>query len=255
MSDVDARTGDPDVDASVTDDDAPASAIDAPPAAACGTTDPALQLCLEFDESSLVTARDGSGNALDAAMANVMTATRTIPTSSPAVKIAGTSTITIPDSAVLDQSAFTISAWIQRSSLPAIGERFGIVDVGNRQAALAIDDNGTVTCLVKTIDDLWAGTGGSTTLNQWALVACTYQAPQLCMYVFKNGSATPTKSCGSTDGAAIDTSANPGGAIGALFDTANVPEQQLAGNLDSVRYYSRALTQTQLCTAGGLTGC
>jgi hypothetical protein len=255
--DVDAAIGvDPPIDTSPEPQPDAAVPIDAmPAAAACGTSDPALELCLELDEPSLAIARDGSGKLHDAAMTNVTAATRSVPETSPALKIAGTSTITIADTADFDHAAFTISAWVQRTSLPAFNQRYGVVDVGNRQAALAIDDDGNATCLVKTVDDIWVGTGGSTTLNQWALVACTYQAPQLCTYVFRNGSATATKICGNTDGAAVDMSVNAGGTVGALFDAANQPAQRLAGNIDSVRYYSRALTQTQLCTAGGLTGC
>ncbi|HEU0033902.1 MAG TPA: LamG domain-containing protein [Kofleriaceae bacterium] len=236
-------------------DDAPPSPDGPPAQITCATSDSALELCLEFEDPTLGTARDGSTGAHDASVANATQTTRDVPATSRAVGIASGTSILVPDSSDFDSQQVTISAWVQRAGLPASGQRFGVFDLGNRQAALAIDDAGKVVCLVKTTDDIWVGTGGATGINEWALVACTYNEPQLCMYTFRNGSATATKQCGNTNGDPVDTSLNIGAAVGALFDTSNNPSSRFVGNIDSVRVYSRALSQTEICTAGGISGC
>lgn len=236
----------PSPDASVT--------LDAPPQVTCTTSDSSLALCLEFEDTTQALAIDGSGHGHDAAINGTTPITRDVPASSRALTIANGS-IMVGDSSDLDSQTLTISAWVRRTSKPAAGQRYGIVDIGRKQAALAIDDDGNVVCMVRTEFDIWVGTGGVTSANEWSLVACTYDAPDLCMYVFKNGSAEPSVECGSTDGAALDVSVNAGGAIGALFDTANQPVSKLAGAVDSIRIYSRALTEKQLCEANGLSGC
>jgi len=249
---VDAHV--PSVDGAVNETDA-AVGLDAPPQITCTTSDGSLKLCLEFEDTGLAVAVDGSGLHHDATMAAASATTRDVPVNSRAIGVAGTTAILIPDTNDFDSQTVTISAWVQRSALPSNGQRFGVVDVGRRQAALAIDDQGRVTCFVKTSANIWFIPGGSTTLNQWALAACTYDAPTLCAYSFRNGSSTPSVVCGNTDGATLDTSTASGSAIGALLDTQNNPSSRLAGNVDSVRVYSRALSESELCNANALSGC
>ena len=121
---------------------------------------------------------------------------------------------------------------------------------------MAVDDRLVLPrSLSTTAGDTWVGSGAIIPANKWTLVACTYDSPELCMYTFPNGTHPGTVDCGNTDGALIDVSINAGGTIGAMFDTSTQPVQKLSGSSDSVRVYSRALSTTQLCTAGGLTGC
>jgi len=255
-----AGPGDDDVgvDAPTTDPgtDAPQVELDAPPQVTCTTSDGSLTLCLEFEDAATTIALDGSGRGHDASVANASAVTRDVPELSRALAIQPATTIMIPDSPDFDVQTLTVSAWVQRTGLPQNGQRFGVVDVGRKQAAIAIDGNGDLVCMVRTTaGDTWVGTGGAVPANSWTLTACTYDAPTLCMYTFTSGNPTPTSECGDTDGEPLDTSSPAGGTIGALFDTANTPSSKLAGNVDSIRLYGRALTATQLCTAGGLTGC
>ncbi len=226
-----------------------------PPQVLCSTSDSALELCIEFEDSNLVTALDGSGNQHDASLTAATAATRDVPAISRAIAIGSSTSVLVPDSSDFNLQTVTLTAWLQRGALPASGQSFGVVDIGRRQAALTIDSSGRVSCFVKTDNTLFFRPGGTTTLNEWTLAACTYDAPTLCTYVFKNGSATPSVTCGSTDGESLDTSATSGAAIGALFDTSDNPSSRFNGKLDSVRIYSRALTEAQICAAGGLTGC
>jgi hypothetical protein len=229
--------------------------IDAPPQVTCTTTDTSLKLCLELEDQSTGVAIDGSGGNHDAAVTNATAATRNVPVTSRALTVGSSSSIMIGDSSDFDVQTLTISAWVKRSATPSFNQRYGVVDVGRKQAALALDDQGRVVCMVRTAQDIWVGTGGATSVNEWSLVACTYDAPDLCMYTFKGGSSTPTVECGQTDGAAIDMTVNAGGTIGALFDSSNQPISKLAGSIDSIRVYGRALSESQLCTANGLSGC
>lgn len=230
--------------------------IDSPPQVTCTTSDPTLKLCLELEDTGTSVALDGSGGDHDASIANATATTRDVPAPSRALTVGSTSSIMIGDSSDFDVQTLTISAWVKRSATPSSGQRFGVVDVGRRQAAMALDDQGRVVCMIRTDFDIWVGTGfASTAINEWSLVACTYDAPELCMYTFKNGSSNPDVECGNTDGEPIDMSVNAGGTIGALFDSSNQPVSKLAGSVDSIRVYGRALTEGQLCQANGLAGC
>jgi hypothetical protein len=230
--------------------------VDAPPAQVlCTTSDGALKLCLEFEDPTLGIALDGAGGSHDAIVTAATATTRDIPTTSRAIGLGATSSVMIPDSAAFDLQTVTLSAWIQRSALPASGRSYGVIDLGRRQASLSIDDTGHAVCAVKTDTTLWFRSGGTTAVNEWALAACTYNAPTLCTYVWRNGNPTASVTCGTTDGEPLDTSTNAGEAIGALLDTSNNPSSRFTGKLDAVRVYGRELTETELCTAGGLSGC
>ena len=230
---------------------------DAPPARTCTTSDGALEVCLELDDAfGTGIALDGSGHLRDATLDSVTTATRDVPVVSQAAGISISTTIRLAETSALDMQTATLVAWVQRSSLPNSGGRFGVVDIGRRQAAMGIDDTGHVVCFVKTDDTIWVRPGGSTRLNEWALAACTYDPPMLCAYSFRNGSSSPEVTCGNTDGASLDTSSTSGTAVGALFDVdTGSLQSHLKGNVDGVRIYSRALSQDELCNSGNIPGC
>ena len=237
----------PSTDAAVT--------LDAAPQVVCTSSDPSLRLCIEFEDPTLGIALDGSGLENHASVAGVTSTTRAVPATSQAVGVTASTEIMIPDTADFDLQTLTMTAWVQRTALPDFDERFGVIDVGQRQAALAIDDLGRVTCFVKTSSTLWFRTGGSTGNGEWALAACTYDAPRLCAWSFRNGSSTPDVVCGNTNSAPLDTSASSGSTIGALLDSSSTPSSRFSGNIDSVRIYSRALSEAELCMSGGLSGC
>ena len=232
-----------------------AAVLDAPPQVTCTTSDSTLALCLELEDEGTAVAIDGSGKNHDAQVVGATAFTRDVPATSRALTLSSISSMMVADSPDFDLQTLTISAWVRRTALPANNQRFGVVDVGRKQAALAIDAAGKVVCMVRTAADIWIGTGGATAVNEWSLVACTFADDELCMYVFKNGSATPTVQCGFTDGAPLDLSIASGGAIGALFDTSNQPVSKLIGAIDSIRIYKRALTAGELCSANGISGC
>lgn len=249
--------GAPAIDASPTVDSSdPPPPIDAPPQqVTCTTSDSSLKLCLELEDPALGTARDGSGLGHDATVTGATMTTRDVPEVSQALGVAGGTTILVPATSDLDLQVVTVSAWVRRTGTPSGTNRFGVIDIGNRQAALAIDSQGRAVCFVRDSGAVWVGPGGTTAANEWDFVACTYDAPQLCTYVWRNGSATASKECGATDGDPLDLAGTIGTAIGALFDSNDNPASRLAGSIDSIRVYGRALSETELCTSAGISGC
>lgn len=232
--------------------DAPKVPVDAPPNA-CDTTDTSLRLCIEFDESDLATAttaRDGSGLAHDMAIDNIAVASRNVPAQSQAAQLSSSSTIKLAQHADFDLQQFTVTAWIRRgASNPA--QTQGVIDTG-AQYALSIDTFGRVQCGI-THDGTTTFPGlAQTSGNQWNLVACTYNGSNLCGYAFQNGSASPQTECDSYT-QSVDTNAGYGTTIGAWA----VPTSgsQFIGSVDQVRVYARALSQQELCTAAGISGC
>ena len=236
---------------------ADAPPADTPPARTCTTSDGSLEVCLELDDPfGSGVALDGSGHLRDATLASVTTATRDVPVVSQAAGISISTTIRLAETSALESRSSTLMAWVQRSSLPGSGGRFGVIDIGRRQAAMGIDDTGDVVCFVKTDDTIWVRPGGNTRLNEWALAACTYDPPLLCAYSFRNGSSNPDVTCGNTDGRSLDTSSTSGTALGALFDVdTGSLQSHFKGNLDGIRIYSRALSADELCRSGNIPGC
>jgi hypothetical protein len=235
-----------------------AADIDAPPQqVTCTTSDPALKVCLEFEDSSLAaTALDGTAGAHHATLTSVTAGTRDVPGNSRAATVGAASSIMLADSTDFDVQTVTLAAWVRRTATPSSGSRFGIIDIGRRNAGMAIDSGGNVLCFVKTSQNLWVRSGGGTATNEWAFAACTYENDELCAYSFRNGSATPSVQCGiTTDGLPLDTGDGQG-TIGALFDlTSGALMQHFIGSIDAVRVYNRALTESQLCDSAGLSGC
>jgi hypothetical protein len=220
---------------------------------ACHTTDASLRLCVEFDDPGLAmatTALDGSGLAHDPAIANMTVGTRTVPAQSQAAQLSSTSTITLATQADFDLQQFTLTAWMKRgASNPA--QTQGVIDTG-AQYALSIDTFGRVQCGVTHNGTTTYPGLAQTNGNEWDLVACTYDGAKLCGYAFPNGSASAQTTC-NTFVQSLDTNAGYGTRIGRWA----VPTSgsQFIGSLDQVRIYARALSEQELCTAAGLTGC
>lgn len=253
---VDAPPGPPPVDArEEPQGDAPPPTPDAPPPqVTCTTSDGALSVCLEFEDPVLGTAVDGSGRGHDATVTGATALMRDVPAVSKAIGVAAGTTIRVAETTDLDLPEVTVAAWVQRVGTPSSGQRYGVLDIGTRQTAISIDDQGRAICSVKDDANIWVRSGGTTGSGEWAFIACTFDAPELCTYVFRNGSTTPSVTCGNTDGDPLDTSDTNGMLVGALFSNGN-PASRLAGAIDAIRVYGRALTETELCNSAGLTGC
>jgi len=233
----------------------PPPPVDAP-FVTCTTSDPDLAVCLELEDPANLGV-DGSGKSHDATLANVTTTQRPVPAPSRAVTVDITSDIAIADSADFNMSGYTLAAWVDPDSAAASGDEAGVLDLGAREAALVIDDQGRVVCYAKTTQTLWFRTGPTVASGQWSFVACTYQEPTLCAYVLHADGSGPEKTCGSTtDGAPMHTSSTFGVKVGNVVDAPSGPTGvRMHGGVDAIRVYRRGLTQTELCASAGLPGC
>jgi hypothetical protein len=231
-------------------DAGPDTAIDSPGQSPCVVTDPNLVWCLELDEPGLATATtaiDGSGKHHDPTITNITLATRTVPASSQVITTSTASSITLTKPAEFNLQQFTISAWIFRKSTAELG----VIDT-ERQYTLSIDTTDqTVECAISNpAQQTISYTGGSQTgANEWDLIACTYDGAQVCTYSFRNGSLQANQACWSRSSTTATTGTRS--SVGSWADS----NMHFVGSLDQIRVYSRALSQQEICTAGGLTGC
>ena len=222
-------------------------------AAACDVPDPTgLVLCLEFDDASLATmAIDSSGKGHNAT-SNVPAGnlvTRTVPITSQAIQVVSTTEILVADSADFDAAAYTAMAWVHRENQPNTGGLYSVIDLG-QQFAIAINDDATIGCALQVSStESFLVTGPAVTLNEWDVLACTYDGTNVCDYVFHGSSTTPNTTCTSIG--SNDTASTAGIAIG----SATAGGDHLAGKLDSALLFTRTLTASEICAAAGLTGC
>ena len=233
------------------------SPVDAPPPLSCAAPDTAgLVLCLELDDPGLTTATDTSTHGHNAVISNVTVANpaRTVPAVSQAAQITPTSSIRIPDSSDFNAQKFTVMAWVHREALPATNTAYGLIDVGF-QYQMRIDDQSQVICDLVSGGTAYAAVGNGVALNEWDLVACTYDGAELCATVFRNGSANAMSGCMAWQ-KTVNMVPISGISIADLITPiGSATGVRLVGKLDSVRVFTRALTQQQLCLAGGITGC
>ncbi len=232
--------------------DAPGDArkvIDVPPAPTCQTSDPSLVWCLEFDEPNLATAAmalDSSGLHHDPSIANITTTTRSVPASSQVITLATSSTISIAKPSDFDLQAFTITAWVRRGS----NGELGIVDTSKQYTMSIASTDHTVECAVSNGTQTVSYQGSALTgMSEWDLVACTYDRANVCEYVFRNGSNSSQSGCSGRNLTTATTGTTT--TVGSWADGTS----HFVGDIDQVRLYSRALTEQEICTAGGLTGC
>lgn len=257
----DASTGGGGADADVTPGDDAAPPIDgavdpdAPPQqVTCTTSDPDLRLCLEFEDPTPGTAVDGSGLGHDATVAAATPAVRDVPVTSNALGINVETAIRVGATADHALQTITIAGWVRRTATPSF--EYGVIDIGDGQTQATIDEDGKAVCHVFDGFTPWFRPGGTVTLNEWDFIACTYDSPTICTYVFHGANPAPDVVCGNTDGFALDTSDTTGTTIGAL--PANDDDglnSHLIGAVDAIRIYARALTAAELCASAGLTGC
>src|SRR5258706_5680812 len=230
--------------------DAPADVgIDGPPPL-CEVADASLVLCLEFNEVGLAGAAnaiDGSGKHHDAALSNIGVTTRTVPATSQAITLTSSTDITLPMHSDFDLQHFTLSAWVKRNALAEMG----VFDTGKQYTISLFNADGSVECAVshQTTTSGFAN-GSPTASGEWDLVACTNDGAQLCSYSFRNGSKTPTVKCLAYT-QSIDTGIGLGTTVGEWAGGGS----HFTGALDQVRVYNRALSASQLCVQGGLSGC
>lgn len=142
------------------------------------------------------------------------------------------------DSALNPTAAFTYTGWVKLTSIPS-GTNFPVVGMfdGDGNSFMTIGDGGKVVVLAK-VGGVQLSKTGATTLSTgtWYFVSAVYNGSTL--EVFLNG---------TTDGSAIAVGAVSTTSIPFNIGAANSGAAGLMnGQIDDVRFWSRALTSTEI---------
>jgi hypothetical protein len=204
-----------------------------PIARTCHVADPALRLCLDFEDASLVPiTHDGSEEPMpnDAVTIAVVPMLRGL---EQAAQVGASSSIIVAPSPELEVSPnLTIEMWVDPSALPHGTLVYPLASTG--AYALSIDDKGAVGCSIGAFQIA----GGTVATNAWTHVACTFDGAQLSVYT--NGDAAQ---CQQHAGAIPLAMAIGLGSNGYL------------GGLDNAHLYARALSAAEICSRAGRTNC
>lgn len=208
----------------------------------CATAEPALVLCVDFEDPSLASAAiDGSDFGNDAVATNVTAMPRI--TGEQAAELKPMSSLHVPESPMLDVDDFTIEMWIAPKSAPRRREVAGLFD-NLGQYTMQLDEDREIQCGLGTIDTV--GSEARVPLNMWSHVACRYTAGEMRVYV--NGHVSDCKTYGTPVGHLGVVGSTIGSRVGLAPNTYT---SRLVGGIDNVRVYSAALDDAQLCAAAG----
>lgn len=223
--------------------------VDIPPAPQpvprhCGVSEAGVLLCIDFEDPSLAQlAIDGSPHHNNAVAANVASIER-LP-GEKAASLSSTSTLLVPESAMLDVPKLTLEMWIRPAAEPGKGKSVGLFD-NPGQYAMRFENKRRVRCGL-TDDDDSAHSAASVPMNMWSHVACRFDGNNLRIYI--NGQLSE---CATFDGT-IKPGGLPGAAIGSRLIAGPLPlhRDPFIGAVDNVRIYNSALPDDQICTAAG----
>ena len=247
---VDAAAGTTPDATAVPEPDAPLTPTFAP----CATTDTTgLVACYEFEDDFQAAGKvhDSSANHLDAMAHDLVPANRN---ASKAAQVTPGTSIYAPQVPALDlATGFTIALWVNPSALPSEGSVLGLVDHEEQYAMAIGKSSGSVTarCILTGLDFYeWVD---GLTANAWSMLACTWDGTNLCAYRW----TSPTSHAANCfePGQSPAATGSHGLAIGSL-SSGGAPLDRLAGDLDSLHVYDRALATAGLCAAiGQPAGC
>ena len=197
---------------------------------------PGLVAAYNFDEASGATVLDRSSSGLNGTITG---ATRTAAGhAGGALTFSGTSNwVTVPDNAVLDVTRVTVSAWVRPTTLS--GWRTVLMKetaTGLAYTLYAHDNGPRPAGYISTGGDEVAATGtAALATNTWTHLTQTFDGTAIRLYV--NGALVRT----------VNLTGNIVNGAGPLRIGGNGPwGEYFAGQIDDVRIYNRALTQTEI---------
>lgn len=219
-----------------------------PVARACSqVTDPALRLCIDFDDGTTA-ATDGSSYQNQVESQNLTPMTRD---AEQAVQVDRTSKLYVPETPALDiEDELTVSLWVKIApgDLPRPTEKRWLFD-NNAQYFAYLHDGAALRCGSQNVNVETLALADGT----WHHIACTYEPETMRVYIDGN-----VANCRGTGEREIPTNGNDGFAIGAdLSKTAGGPAfaDALVGGIDNVQVFARELAPEELCAAAGRTTC
>lgn len=217
------------------DPDKPIPPPEEPAARPCGSTEPGLVLCLDFEVKPL--GFDSSMYGNNAVSHEVYAAPEKRVPDEQSVVMSTLSRMLITDDSELDLQDYTIEMWIRPDSISGHVALFD--NVGHYGMRL---DRGDVTCglgmPVKSDKDdtLPAGV--------WSHVACRYRGGEMKVYL--NGYVSSCKTY-----AAASTGSILGSAVGGRIVNPTTVDMNFVGGVDNVRVYDGDLEAVDMCTAAG----
>jgi concanavalin A-like lectin/glucanase superfamily protein len=205
-----------------------------------------LRLCLDFqDPFPMSVAHDASGLAHDATALGTVTMQPRV-ADDVGAQLA-TSSLHVDETDDLDLSELTVEMFVYIRSAPLREQRYFVLD-NSGQYLITIEDNREVRCTLSGDRYVTSGTRSMPARleqsNHWYHIGCTYDGSELRVYIDGN-----TTDCESVDGSIEDFSA--GTAIGASALILTPPTELLAGGVDNIHIFSRALTGDEMCRAAG----
>ncbi|HEY1554370.1 MAG TPA: LamG domain-containing protein [Kofleriaceae bacterium] len=203
----------------------------------CELSDPALELCLDFDSAAEL-GFDSSPGEHDATLSNVVPMTRD--GADPAAQFSELSTATIPEDPGIDVTAdglFSIELWAQPTQLPQ-PQTPPFQVIAHDQYAVTIYRDGTVEC---AIGDFYADSKSAIATGPWTHVGCTFDGNTVAVYL--DGSV-----------AGCYTLAGPWSTPPARLDGIVVGQPQVGG-IDNVHVLARTLSADEMCALAGQTHC
>jgi hypothetical protein len=226
------------------DDVAPGDDTQNPPPVErkCALTDPALRLCIDFDDDQTLTS-DGSGRGHDAVGTGYMVTTRK---AEQAVMVNASTQLVVAETPDLDiPNNLTVTLMARPSSYPATGQAYWAVD-NNKQYFISYQHDGKFRC---GIGNMVVDSSVGVAKDSWYQVACTYERGQLKLFI--EGQLAGCRKIPDP----IPVDGTEGLAIGGNIGAGSAFSEQFIGGLDNIQVFARAYTMDELCSAAGKTGC
>jgi hypothetical protein len=215
-----------------------------PAVAACDVAgDTSLRLCMTFDHQPMV--QDLSSDAHP-----ITTASAVAPIAHGAGSAAAlitASRVHLAEDIKFDVATMTIDMWIAPTPSPPT-QRSWLLD-NNTQYFLSYEMDGKVRC---GIGSKVVTSGATIKDTAWHHVACTYGADhELHVYIDGDRSGCLAVSTG------IPTGGTDGIAIGANYSSSGggTYTENYVGGIDGLHLYARAMSDAEVCTAAGRSGC
>lgn len=210
-------------------DPGPDGGTEPQPTRTCSFADPALRLCLDFEDAKfdpMVT--DASPSRLDSAANDVDGVARGTRI---AAALAWSSRIDVPEAMALDIAGpMTIELWVA----PAYAHSANLVQ-NTGQYRIQMDGQGRIGC---STNNAATWSTGDIDPFEWSHIACVYDGTHLGVYID-----------GVRDGQTASTGAPTGGTLGTVVGSG------FAGALDDIRVYARSFAAADICAHAGRDTC
>jgi hypothetical protein len=206
------------------------------PVLPCKYSDPALRLCIEFEDQKYTPQLSDASTYQHQVSADDLVAWSRGGTPAAAASLSFWNTdVQVPEHAMLDISGpLTFELWLE---IPPVGASYAVGTVlGNaNQYSLAIDSSGRATCRIGN------STAQSDVLGKgvWRHIACTFTNNKVAIHI--DGAAVRCQSAAST----VPTSGTSGTRI----------MRGYPGAIDDIHVYARKLSGSEICTHANKSTC